>query len=90
MVRLQVITISDFVENNITMQCLELSNNMLQELIRAKKWHDTTKCIEQKSFTDHEPKRTRRYDGTHVNMALMQNASKNQANTSKQGCNMII
>ena len=23
---------SDFAENNITMQCLELSNNMLQEL----------------------------------------------------------
>ena len=37
MVRLQVITISDFAENNITMQCLELSNNMLQELIMANK-----------------------------------------------------
>ena len=32
-------------------------------------WHDTTKCIEQKSLTYHEPKRIRRYDGTHVNMA---------------------
>ena len=37
MVRLQVITISDFAENNIMMQCLELSNNMLQELIMANK-----------------------------------------------------
>ena len=51
---------SDFAENNIRLQCLELSNNMLQELIMAKKaWHDNTKCIEQKSFTDHEPKRIR-------------------------------
>ena len=37
MERLQVITIPDFAENNITMQCLELSNNMLQELIMANK-----------------------------------------------------
>ena len=37
MVRLQVITIPDFAENNITTQCLELSNNMLQELIMANK-----------------------------------------------------
>ena len=28
---------SDFAENNIMMQCLELSNNMLQELIMANK-----------------------------------------------------
>ena len=28
---------SDFAENNITMQCLELSNNMLQELNMANK-----------------------------------------------------
>ena len=28
---------SDFAENNITMQCLELSNNMLQELIMENK-----------------------------------------------------
>ena len=26
-------------------------------------------CIEQKSLTDHEPQRHRRYDGTHVNIA---------------------
>ena len=28
---------SDFAENNITMQCSELSNNMLPELIMANK-----------------------------------------------------
>ena len=28
---------SDFAENNMTMQCLELSNNMLQEFIMANK-----------------------------------------------------
>ena len=28
---------SDFAENNIRLQCLELSNNMLQELIIANK-----------------------------------------------------
>ena len=28
---------SDFEENNIRLQCLELSNNMLQELIMANK-----------------------------------------------------
>ena len=32
-------------------------------------WHESTKPIEQKSFTDHEPKRIRKFDGTHVNMA---------------------
>ena len=31
--------------------------------------HEATRCIEQKSLTDHEPKRIRRYDGTHVNIA---------------------
>ena len=28
---------SDFAENNIRLQCLQLSNNMLQELIMANK-----------------------------------------------------
>ena len=36
---------------------------------QTKAWHDTTKCIDQKTLTDHEPKRHRQYDGTHVNMA---------------------
>ena len=60
---------SDFAENNIRLQCLRLSNNMLQELKMAKKaWNESTNCIEQKSLTGHEPKRIRRYDGTHVNI----------------------
>ena len=36
---------------------------------QTKAWHDTTKFIEQDPFTDHEPKRMRKYDGTHVNIA---------------------
>ena len=36
---------------------------------QTKAWNESTKYIEQKSLTDHEPKRIRRYDGTHVNMA---------------------
>ena len=36
---------------------------------QIKAWNEATKCIEQKTLTDHEPKRIRRYDGTHVNMA---------------------
>ena len=48
---------------------------MLQELNIAKKkaWHESTKCIEQKSLTEHELKRHRRYDGTHVNIASFVN-----------------
>ena len=47
---------------------------MLQELIIAKQgMYESTKCIEQKSLTDHEPKRIRRYDGTHVNIASFVN-----------------
>ena len=52
------------------LQCLELSKNMLHELIMAKKaWHESTNSIYQKSLTEHEPKGHRKYDGTHVNMA---------------------
>ena len=36
---------------------------------QTKAWHEPTKYIEQKSLTDHELKRIRKYDGTHVNMA---------------------
>ena len=38
-----------------------------------KAWHESTKCIEQKSLTDHKPKRIRRYDGNHVNIATSVN-----------------
>ena len=37
MARLQIITVSDLAENNIRLQCLELSNNMLQEIIMENK-----------------------------------------------------
>ena len=64
------------------MQCLELSNNMLRELIMAKKaWSVNTKYKEQNSLTGHEPKRHRRYDGTHVNIASY-NTDSNMAGTT--------
>ena len=54
MARLQIITVYKLSRNNIRLQCLELSNNMLQELIMANKaWHESTNCIEQMSLTDH-------------------------------------
>ena len=36
---------------------------------KKKAWHESTNCIEQESLTNHKPKRIRKYDGTHVNMA---------------------
>ena len=36
---------------------------------KNKAWQYSTKCIWQKFLTDHKPKRTRRYDGKHVNIA---------------------
>ena len=77
MARMQIITVSQTWQNftrhdrnNIRLQSLELSNNMLQELIMEKKaWHEFTQSIDQKSLTDHKPKRTIRNDGTHVNIA---------------------
>ena len=36
---------------------------------KTKAWHEFTKCIEQNSLTNHEPKRHRRYDGTSINIA---------------------
>ena len=47
---------------------------------QTKAWHESTSCIEQKSHTDHEPKRIRKYDGTHVNMASY-NTDSNMAET---------
>ena len=40
---------------------------------QTKAWHESTKCIDQKSLTDHKPKRIRKYDGTHVNIASFVN-----------------
>ena len=36
---------------------------------QTKAWHESTNCIDQKTLTDHKPKRIRKYDGTHVNIA---------------------
>ena len=48
---------------------------MLQELTwQNKARHESTKCREQKSLNYHEPKRMRRYDGTHVNIASFINS----------------
>ena len=70
MVRLQVITISDFAENNITMQCLGYQTTCYRNLSwQRKAWNESTNCIDQKTLTDHKPKRIRKYDGTHVNIA---------------------
>ena len=40
---------------------------------KKKAWHESTQSIEQKSLTDRKPKRIRRYDGTHVNIASFVN-----------------
>ena len=56
--------------NNIRLQCLELSNNMLQELIMAKKaWHANNKDKEQNSFTELIPKINRKDGRIRANMA---------------------
>ena len=47
---------------------------------QTKAWHEPTNCIDQKSLTDHEPKRIRKYDGTHVNIASY-NTDSNMART---------
>ena len=47
---------------------------------KQKAGHESTKCIDQKSLTDHKPKRIRKYDGTHVNMAGY-NTDSNMAET---------
>ena len=41
---------------------------------KIKARHDSTKSIDKKSLTEHEPKRHRRYDGTHVNIASFINS----------------
>ena len=43
-----------------------------------KAWHESTNCLEQKSFTDHESKRNRKYDDTHVNIASFVNRFSKQ------------
>ena len=71
--------------NNIRLQCLDYQTTCCMNLIwQTKAWHDTTKCIEQESLTDHEPKRIRRYDGTHVNIASFVNRFQTWQKTARQ------
>ena len=70
MARLQIITVQTL--QKITSGCNVQSyqTTCYRNLSwQTKAWHEFTKSIDQKSLTDHEPKRIRRYDGTHVNMA---------------------
>ena len=54
-----------------------------------KAWYESTKCIEQKSLTDHEPKRIIRYDGTHINIASFVNRLQTWQKT-EHGKNRIM
>ena len=47
------------------------------------------KSIDQKSLADHEPKRKRRYDGTHVNIASFIN-SFGLSRKTEHGINKIM
>ena len=74
-------------EFNIRKQCLEHDNNMLQELIMANKGME---WIYSKHRTKvpycHKPKRIRRYDGTHVNIASFLNRFKHGRNIIMKAC----
>ena len=54
-----------------------------------KAWQYSTKCIWQKSLTYHKPKRTRRYDGNHVNIASFVNRFQTWQKT-EHGINSIM
>ena len=61
---------SDFAENNIRLQCFRAMKQHVTGTYHGKQRHGMNLLIaENKSLTDHEPKRIRRYDSTHVNMA---------------------
>ena len=70
MVRLQIITVSGFAELTSGCNVQSYQTTCYRNLSwQTKAWHESTRCIDQKSFTDQEPKRIGKYDGTHVNMA---------------------
>ena len=56
---------------------------------QSKAWQYSTKCIWQKSLTDNKPKRTRRYDGNHVNIASLVNRFQTCQKT-EHGINRIM
>ena len=53
-----------------------------------KAWNESNQSIEQKSLTDQEPKRHRRYYGTHVNIASSVNRFQTWQKT-EHGINRI-
>ena len=74
MARLQIITVQTL--KKITSGCNVQSyqTTCYRNLSwQTKAWHESTKCIEQKSLTDQEPKIHITYDGTHVNIASFVN-----------------
>ena len=70
MARLQVITVQTLqkITSGCNVQSYETTcyRNLSWQ---TKACNESTNCIEQKSFTDHEPKGQGKYDDTHVNMA---------------------
>ena len=40
---------------------------------QSKAWHEATQSIQQKSLTDHKPKGNKKYNGNHVNIAIVVN-----------------
>ena len=70
MARLQIITVSDFAEITSGCNVQSYQTTCYRNLSwQTKAWHESTNYIELQSLTDYEPKRIRKYDGTHVNMA---------------------
>ena len=70
MARLHIITVSDFAEITSGCNVKSYQTTCYRNLSwQTNAWHDCTDSIEQESLTDHEPKRIRKYNGTHVNMA---------------------
>lgn len=82
MARLQIISVSDLAEIRSGCNVWSYQTTCYRNLTwQTKAWHESTKSIEQKSLTDHKPKRIIRYDGTHVNIASY-NTDSNMAGTT--------
>ena len=56
----------------------------------TKAWHENNECKEPKSLTDHEPKRIRRYDGTHENMAIYMTDSNMAGTTNSRHVGELV
>ena len=70
MARLQIITVQTLQKITSCYNVQSYQTTCYRNLSwQTKAWNESTNCIEQKSFTDHNPKGIRKYDGTHVNIA---------------------